>query len=332
MSLERVRAWRDRLRADRDAAPDVGLSTEGRGLVIDDALDALTDDALVEALSPGGAPFDRAVVVAARTVVSAPIEWLALLLARGTDVVLKHPAGAAGLAPWFVSHAEAVGLPLVATEDRGAVNDAPLVVAMGDDDTIASLRASLDPSVRFLGFGSRFSVAWWSKGSADADVLARDLAAHDGRGCMSPAMILTDDPDGLLALLPDAMARAQARWPRGEVSAIEHATTRSRAVLARATGRAIAGEGWAVHLLPAEHASKVSLPRAAQIIGVADIDAALALVAKDAHRLSTIGVASQGAAKWATTGAPRVVALGQMQRPVLVRRHDGVPHLTLLVR
>lgn len=332
MSLQRVRAWRDRLRADRDAAPDVGLSPQGRGLVIDDALDALTDDALAEALAPVGRPFERAVVVAARTVVSAPIEWLALLLARGTEVVLKHPAGAAGLAPWFVEHARAVGLPLHATDDRGVVGDAPLVVAMGDDATIATLRASLEPSVRFLGFGSRFSVAWWSKGATDADALARDLAAHDGRGCMSPAMILTDDPDGLLALLPDAMARAQARWPRGEVSAIEHATTRSRGVLARATGRALVGEGWAIHLLPPEQASKVSLPRAAQIIPVPDVDAALALVAKDAHRLSTIGVASQGAASWATTGAPRVVALGQMQRPGLVRRHDGVPHLTLLVR
>lgn len=335
MSLPRVSDWRDRLRADRDAAPDVGLSPEGRALVIDDALDALTDDALAEALSPPGEPFDRAVVVAARTVVTAPIEWLALLLARGTAVTLKHPAGAEGLTPWLLNHARAAGLPLDATDSREAVHGAPLVVAMGDDATITALRTTLDPSVRLLGFGSRYSVAWWASGSAAeaAHAIARDLAAHDGRGCMSPAMILTDDADRLLTLLPDAMAAAQARWPRGEVSAIEHASTRARTMLAKATGRVLSGAGWSIHLVPPEHASRVSLPRVAQVVPVANLDAALALLTRETHLLSTVGLASPtDAAPWITLGVPRVVPAGDMQRPALVRRHDGLDHLHLLVR
>src|SRR5690606_38507510 len=119
------------------------------------------DASLAKAVAKGGRPFEAATFVAARTVVTAPIEWLAVLLARGAAVTLKHPAGQAGLAPWLRDHAVTLGLPLAITDDRDAVRGAPLVIAMGDDDTVAAVQASADAGARVLGFGHRVSVAWW---------------------------------------------------------------------------------------------------------------------------------------------------------------------------
>lgn len=332
MSQAKVRAWRDALRDDLPRAPATGLSPQGLALVVGHALDALSDDALARACDVPGTPWERAVVVAARTVVTAPVEWLALLLAHGTPTVLKTPRGEPGLAPWFVAHADAVGLPLTTTDDRAAASQAPLVVAMGDDATIDHIRARLAPGARLLGFGSRFSAAWLPDPD-DAPALARDLAAHDGRGCMSPAIVLTDAPDRVRPALAAAMRRAEEAWPRGSVHDAEHAALRSRAALARATGSVDAGPAWSVHRLPAVHATPVSLPRSVQLVAVPDVAAAVTLLTPWRRALSTLGLPRGADARpWAALGSPRVAELGSMQAPPLVRAHDGVAHLPQLVR
>lgn len=336
MSLEAVYRWRDALAADVAGRPDVGLSPEGLALVVDHALGALEDAALDAVVALPGRPFDHAAFVAARTVQTAPVEWLAVLLARGTRVLLKHPVDAPGLAPWLAAHATAVGLPLAVTDQRDAVMDAPLVVAMGGDPTIAALRDALPAHARLLGFGARWSAAWWPA-DADADVaaeaLARDLAAHDGRGCMTPAIVLTDAPDTVLAVLPDALAEAERRWPRGRLSDAEHAASRQREALARAAGRAVAGDRWALHMLPAELARPVSLPRAAQVVKVEDAVQAAAVVRPWAAALSTLGLASDsGGDALAALEPSRICALGTMQTPPLRRLHDGVDAWRLTLR
>ena len=145
MSVQAVRRWREALEGHPPVAPDVPLSPAGLALVLGDALAALHDDALHAAVAGAGRPYDRALVIGARTVPTASIEWVALLLAHGTQVTLKTPHGAPGLGPWLAHHAAAHRLPLTHTDDHGAVADAELVVAMGQDASIAAIRQAAAP-------------------------------------------------------------------------------------------------------------------------------------------------------------------------------------------
>ncbi len=329
--VDAVRVWRDLLIADVDHRPATHLSAAGLNLVLDQALGALTDAALDVALAVEGRPYASATVVAARTVLTAPIEWLALLLAHGSEVTLKLPQGAPGLGPWLLAHAETAGLPLTLSEDHSAVSHVPLVVAMGDDATIVAIGEHLAPGARLLGFGSRTSVAW-AESDADAEALATDLAAHDGRGCMTPSVVLCPDAAALGAWLAQALEAAEARWPRGAVSDAEHASLRSRHRLAQATGQAWSGPQWSVHALPGELAEPVSLPRSVAVVGVGTPEAARIWLRPWQRVLSTLGLpAGADPSTWHAVGAPRVAPLGTMQAPPLLRWHDGVNHLRALV-
>ena len=218
-ALDKVFAWRDRLRQVQPLVPS--LSPEGAAEALRVALDALDElPALVERPAP-----PHTVFVAARTVFTAPIEWCAVLLSRGGRVTIKSPDS---LLPWFEQLADATDLPLQATTDRGVLQRADRVVVMGSDATVRTLQSSC---ADVLGFGSRFSVAWWTN-PASADALATDLALHDGRGCMSPVAIFSPLPDAAERLTA-AMERAQQRLPRGSLSPAEGALIRERGALAR---------------------------------------------------------------------------------------------------
>lgn len=309
----RVRAWRDRLRSA--PLPPTNLSPAGLALIRDLALDALADDVLDRVAAMSGAPYPSASFVAARTALTAPIEWLAVLLGRGTQVHLKVPRGDPGLGPWLTQHAVAEGLPLTCSD---ALTPAPLVVVMGSDNTVREVQASMPESTRVLGFGHRFSAAW-SPWGEDPAPLATDLAAHDGRGCMTPAVVFTDDLRQGEALAA-AMAEAEARWPRGAISDAESAALRSREALARVTGKVWAGSGWSVHALPASRWSPVSLPRSAQLVVTTD---AQPLLAPWLDALSTLGSTAPRAAP----DHVRLTTPGQMQAPPVERHHDGVDWL-----
>lgn len=313
VSWARVRAWRDRLRTA--PLPATHLSPQGLAFVRDLALDALRDDVLDRVAAIPGVPFPNASFVAARTALTAPIEWLAVLLGRGTRVHLKVPRGDPGLGPWLTEHAVAEGLPLTCAD---TLSPAPLVVVMGSDNTVREVQASMPEPTRVLGFGHRFSAAWSLWGEDPAPVAA-DLAAHDGRGCMTPAVVFTDDLRQGEALAA-AMAEAEARWPRGALSDAESAALRSREALARVTGKVWSGPGWSVHALPAARWSPVSLPRSAQLIVTPD---AHPLLAPWSHALSTLGSTTPRSAP----DHVRVALPGQMQAPPVERHHDGVDWL-----
>jgi hypothetical protein len=321
MSWDAVRAWRDRLRAD--TPPTTRLSPAGARHILTLALDALTDDALDAAAAIPGAPILDAAFVAARTVHTAPLPWLAVLLGRGGRVLLKAPRGEPGFAPWYTDHATRVGLPLRWSEDRDEAVHAELVIAMGADATVASIRDAARPGATVLTFGHRFSAAWLAAGD-DPSAVARDLAAHDTRGCFSPAIVFTPDA-GTIPALCDAMASAEARWPRGELADAEHAALRARRARARVAGAAWEGPGWSVHQLPIAGALPAALPRSAQVVVVDDPRAAWQALAPWQAKLSTWGANDPSTAPpWPGV---QTAALGQMQAPPLLRPHDGVDWL-----
>jgi hypothetical protein len=102
----------------------------------------------------------------------------------------------------------------------------------------------------------------------------------------------------------------------------EAATLRARTALCQIAGRVTASESWAIHEVPPELMVMEALPRVAQVVAV---DAAKAALLLRSWPLSTLGTVGPAPAT-----APRVCDPGQMQRPPLVRHHDGVDHLAVV--
>lgn len=324
--LDRVRRWRDHLRA-LDPAPCAPLSDAGVRAVWIAALDALHDDALAAVAAIPGTPWRSAGMAVARTAISAPIEWCAVLTGRGTSLVLKHPHDDPGLVPLLVDAARAVGLPLAATPDRTALDRVELVIAMGSDETADRIRAE-HPGSAVLAFGHRFSVAWITRPDS-LHAVARDAALHDGRGCMSPVAVVTPLPLPLVtAALADAMAAVEAEIPRGRIYPDEAARIRARRALARASGAVHEGPGWSVHALPIAAFEPTALPRTLAVHPLPDVEAFARWLAPWVSVVSTVGTDDP---RLHVPGA-RIARPGEMQRPPLVRLHDGVDWLRATIR
>lgn len=330
VSLHATLAWLAALDSDHPRAPDVGLTPQGWALAWHLARTTVNDEALRAAWRPQANPFPTAVVVMARGVATAALEWVALLLAQGSAVVLKAPHGAPGLTPWWVAHAEQLGLPLSATDARASVQGADLIIAMGGDHAVQQIRAQAPPHARVLTFGHRFSLAWGTPASAeDLAPLVLDHAAHDTHGCMAPTMWLsTRAADQIDALVPH-LEEAQRRWPVGRVTPSEHAAIRARDALAAATGRVVRGQGWRIHLVPAAHAEPLALPRCVQLVQTDDPHH---LVRPWLAHLSAIAGPPRAGRLLPNEVAPRQTTWGALQAPPLQRHHDGVDHLAALVR
>jgi hypothetical protein len=314
-----VRSWLAALAATDP--PPGALSPEGARLVWREALEALRPAALDEALARPGPGWSSMGMACPRTVPTAPLEWCAVALGRGTRVTLKVPADDPGAGALLAETAQGFGLPLVATTDRAALVEPALAVVMGSDDTVAAVRAAR-AGRPVLAFGHRSSVAWLTDlGSVGA--LSEDAARFDGRGCMSPTVVYTPlDPDEVAAALALALARSQARWPRGRLSPLEGARLRVRLGRDRVAGRLHEGAGWAVSVVsdPPDEA----LPRWLPVVHRARW--ADALRELDPAHLSTVGADDAVDVPPAARRAP----FGQMQRPPLNRLHDGVDWLGLL--
>jgi hypothetical protein len=333
MTLPKVLQWLKELEQSGCRENTTPLSNKGLENAVSVSINALHSEALQTALSEEGAPFSRMTFVAAGTVVTAPLEWVALQLARGGEAILKRPGDQ--LEIWEQWALLAKDLPLQVTTNKSCIHDAPLVVAMGSDRTIQDIASSLSPSTRFLGFGNKFSVAWIEETpqaqrttdySSGWEGLAADLALHDGRGCMSPCIIFTPLPlEIALNALEQAMIHAQEQWPRGQVYGYEASMIRSRKALTRVVGSHRRGEGFSIHALTHEHVTPMSLPRTPTIVSVPNVECAVNTVSEWGHQLSTVGTDnSDHLAQWKTIGASRVCPLGEMQHPPLLRHHDGV--------
>lgn len=321
---DEVRAWRERLRKS-DTRPHRGsLSVEGMAEIWSAALDAIDDGALTEVSGMRGEPFSTAAMALARTVPTAPIEWCAVLLGRGTRLVLKVPASDPGAVPLLVDAAEAVDLPLIQSSDRAGLDGAEIIIAMGSDRSVREIEIA-HPGARTLAFGHRFSAAFVTREDSFA-ALAYDAALHDGRGCMSPVLAVTTLPLSLATdALASAMEQAQVRWPRGEISPEEAAMLRTAEVIARASGRLRRGVGWSVRGITADRFRPSAMPRSVALVSLPEGEDALwQLLRPWIGQISTIGADTTLVAP---SPAIRIAALGTMQRPPLIRRHDGIDWL-----
>lgn len=339
MSWTKVQRWRDRLAQFDPGFEPTGLSPEGARAALEVALGALDNASLAKVAAMGGSPFKTAAVVPARTVATAPIEWCAVLLGRGSKVLLKYSEADPGLALPMIEAARKVGLPLTGVTDRAAIQDVELIVAMGTDETVRAIRAAASAKTRVLPHGHQFSAAWIAdsplpSGRSSWEALAADAALHDGRGCLSPIVAFTPLPlDEAANALARAMDGAAKRWPTGTTSPVEHAMIRARRALARVTGEVRDGDGWAVHGLPLEQLDPISLPRCIALHHVRNLREAVEALRPWSKWLSTVGTDDPATVEaWARVGASRICWLGEMQRPPLIRSHDGEDWLRATAR
>jgi hypothetical protein len=341
MSWDLLPSFRERLRAldlgpataDRGAGD---LSPEGLRAAWEGALDALDDVSLAGARAWPGTRWPTACVVTTGTVPTAALEWIFLLLGRGSAVTWKHPSGAGAL-PGLIA-AAAAPLPLAVTAARDVVAKADVVIALGSDVSVAAIRAAARPGATVYGHGHAWSCAWVTEKNLPPDPkvpehfqdpwgrVAADAALFDGRGCLSPALVFSPLPvDTICERLGSALARAQARWPIGVVHPSEAAMIRSRRAMTRVVGARSHGEGWSVHGLTLEHIAPIALPRSIAVAYAPDAAAAAACASTWGSSLSTVGTDDPEAAPhFFAAGATRVCPIGRMQRPPLDRVHDGV--------
>lgn len=348
---EAARRFRDALAsADLTSVP-TSLSPQGLRAIVDASVAALSDRALdavagrLAAPPPGShglrrVPHRRLGIITARTSLTAALEWVVVGGGLGQAVHWKVPADDPGLGPLAQILARDAGLDLTVDTARD-LPPTDVLAVLGSDATVRAVRAEAPPWTRVLAHGHAVSMAWVT---ADPDhpgwarawqAVADDAALHDTRGCLSPAVALTPHLlDRAVPALADAMAVAQRRLPIGRVSEVEAARLRHRGLAARALGQLAEGAGWSVHGLPLAAVEPTPLPRSVMVAQIATPDDVAPLLRGLSPRaLSAVGTDDPSSAEaWLALGATRVAPLGTLQRPPLLRAHDGEDWIDGLLR
>jgi len=236
--------------------------------------------------------------------------------------------------------------------------EADCVTVTGSDETLAAVRSRLPAHARFLGYGHRVSFGFVSRDVAGAFQIkraavaaARDVAAWDQQGCLSPHLIYVEEGGAVKAeafaeMLAAELARLEASEPRGPISVEEAAAIATRRGVYEVRAAHLPGTrhwasenstAWTV-VYEADPRFQVScLNRFVYVKPVASLAGALHAAEMVRGQVSTVGLAAAPEAgeklarELARWGVTRVCPLGQMQNPPLTWRHDGRPTLGDLV-
>jgi hypothetical protein len=327
-----------RLRRRPSLPLSMGLSASNGDQCLGLATGAITRDGLARELATPGVRPSRVSVVVPWGVFTTPIEWVAMLAAAGAAVHLKAPRRDPAMCAALAQDFSAEGLPVTWSTDR-ELPESDAVVAFGGDDTVAEIAAAT-PTARHALYGHRFSVAVVEDAPYNAQVLAWEHLLYDTRGCMAPvAVFVLGDGSALFESLADAMRLASLAVPAGDGEPELGPEARRRLGLARASGQAVTGDGWAVALLPAAHFTPVSLPRFVTLHPVPDAATLRGILSPWRDHLSTLGTddmlrAHREGGDWLDIFSwfPRIDGPGRMQRPSFPRPHDGRPMLGSLMR
>jgi hypothetical protein len=238
------------------------------------------------------------------------------------------------------------------TVEAAAFAAADLVVASGDDATLAEIRARC--SARFIGHGHKISFAVIDAEvlrssaltAAAATGLALDVAIWDQRGCLSPQLCFVeghfDQASSFAHLLAGELDRLSARLPSGDKSVEEHVAIRRFRAEAEwaAPGRQrplLLGSGattdWTVVVEPHPVFRPTPLGRSLRILPLQDLSQLPPLLEPVRSSLEGAGraVAPGREAKLdqllAAAGVHHIAPLGAMQRPTLSWKQGGRPRV-----
>jgi len=320
-------------RAREDLAVDGPLSAPMADRVLRVTARRYTPEALA-AVADGSLGGRAVYVVLAASVATAPLRAIALPLLRGADSVRVKPSRRQ---PGFVAtlRTQPPFLEVTATEGFEP-RPGEHVIAYGTDQTLRSIRDALPEGATFEGHGHGFGVALVAGGTAPEAIardLARDVADHDQRGCLSPQAVYVVGGVAEAVSLARALHTALAcELPRGPMEPAEAARGMQwQGVMAVQSVAMFRGEQHAVAAMGT--ARRVSSPggRCIAVVPVRDLAHGAQLLQPDAEYLTCVGVAgvAPGDVPLPTGALPRVVPVGTMQDPALDGPEDPRPPWTL---
>jgi len=355
-----------RFRADETLAialpPVARLSTPMIATVLPAAAEALDPAAMTElveqawgagaaARPPGAGPALVAHVLASN-VPALALPAIALGCLAGAALVVKSGRDDPLSAPAFQGALAAVDPALAATvvttywpggdrERQDAVlGHADVVVVTGGDRALAALAGGVRG--RLLAHGPRWSVALVGRdGARDTEAIAgavaRDIGAHDQRGCLSPhAVYVEGDAAAVARCLAEALERLAAHLPPGPATVDERAVLRLRRAEAEWEPGAtvLEGPGGTVILYREPAAFHPTCgQRTVRVHPLASVAALPALLPPDTVECVGVAAADTGALISAlrTRGVARLCPVGRMQRPRLTWPRGQQPPLGALL-
>ena len=288
-----------------------------------------------------------AALMLARSVPTAPLRALVLLLLRGARAVWARPSRSQpSFTRLLIQAMSKRGLPVHLVEAleptqflRGAgSNGVTHLVAYGNDDTLAAMAQLLPRGVRMEGHGHGFGLGLVVGGARiveeGAARVARDVALYDQHGCLSPQTVLVEaaHAPGFARALANALKALEDELPRGPVDAGRavaiHQWQGAMAAVAEEFHR---GPTYGVALL--EHTRIIGSPggRNIAVVPMKSWEKAWSAVGSELSALTCLGVHGAPLERQALglplAAQPRVVQAGFMQDPPLDGPEDPRPAL-----
>ena len=303
-------------RARADVIADGGLSPEMADRVLVTAARRYTSASL-RALVHGALVGRTVYVVLAASVATAPLRAVALpLLGCAQSVRIRPSRRQSALVQSLCAES---AWSSVTITDTLTPQSGDLVVAYGSDATLREIQKSLPDGVDFEGHGHGLGIAVVGR-SVDADALARDVADHDQRGCLSPqGVYVVGNAADARAVAEALHAAMYTQPPRGRLEAEEAARVMQwHGRMAVGAAGLLRGPQHSVAWFDTPVRANAPGGRAIAVVPVASVAEAMNCVQPDAPWLTCVGIAGLTEPVTLAQGAmPRVVPVGTMQDPAM---------------
>lgn len=232
---------------------------------------------------------------------------------------------------------------------------ADAVSVYGSDSTVRRIQAQLGATVSFMSHGHGLGVACIARGSLHAREtaqlaargLALDVAAYDQRGCLSPHTAWVErggliSPEHFAELVHAELSLLRSTLPRGALPIDAASAQLSWRGIGAMRGSLLEGDGFAVSF-ESEGPLRISPGyRNVQVLALEDRAQLPSKLAPLGVHLKCVGYAGDPETRHADLHtlltslparvAPRVCALGAMQRPPVLALQDGLPAWEGLLR
>jgi len=237
---------------------------------------------------------------------------------------------------------------LQTTRDDAALHHAEVVIAFGNDATMAALRAQVRGDQRFIAHGHAVSLLWLDEPATltlrEARACAIDVLTYDQLGCLSPQAIYFSPP-AQVEKVGDKLARAlEQEWRAASRQPSRPLGVRARIAEARDVARALGHRLW----VPASgHLGWTVIHDPDPTFAPSPLHGVIYLRASRPEKLtphlvgvrgkiSTVGLAGRtmeprARQAFLELGASRFCPAGRMQFPPLTWHHDGRAILAELV-
>jgi hypothetical protein len=266
-------------------------------------------------------------------------------LVLGSSITVKLPSQRSREIKAFIKKFPASLRRLIRTEtilDKKKLHSADAVVVLGQDQTIAEIRALVSAQCRFVGYGHKFSLIHLTRFPSPAEIkaIALDISLYDQNGCLSPQTIYYA-PSVSVNQLGPALGEALTFWakrlkflPR---TLYGHAQVQEARDWARARGLTLwCSANSTVWTVIADSDPTLVLSPGYRVIFLKPLPPVFSASTRTLlqNHLSTVGYVGSPTIltkKWAAFGASRFCPAGTMQYPPLTWHHDGRSLLADLV-